>query len=412
MNEPRGAEKFEVEIVRRDWAVLGIAALPFLLIPTGIALAIIWGRPMALALTILGLTFGAASTAWVWTRNLKARHVPGTLRLEGDAIRIDDGQAIPVATIASGSICGHDGSDMVRLEREGIMPDIEVIPENEEHAHELLAELGFGASQRSFSERTMSTLYSSTASMIGAMFACLMLGVAGPFIANATGVELTNALVVLPIVPLVALLFLRSRVVVGADGVRIKWLYVDRFIPHQEITEVVDAVRGVGKNRKSWVNLTLRDGRVVRIAVAPADWDSGKANLIATRIRDAKATMEGIDSSPLSALQRGELTFADWIAKLRSGGSKGHRDAAVPEEALWRVLEDPRANPVDRSAAAVALKSSTARGAARRIGRAARSVAAPKLRIALSVIADDEPDEAVAEQLEQLEAHERQQSGA
>jgi hypothetical protein len=68
---------------------------------------------------------------------------------------------------------------------------------------------------------------------------------------------------------------------------------------------------------------------------------------------------------------------------------QGYRTGAVPPERLWRVVEDPCADRMARTGAALALAPGLDEGGRDRLRAAAASCAEPRLRIALSTAASE-----------------------
>jgi len=119
------------------------------------------------------------------------------------------------------------------------------------------------------------------------------------------------------------------------------------------------------------------------------------------RSRAAAAVREGDGDGDVGAvLARGERRADEWLASVRDrarGATEGYRVAALPEERLWSVVEDPAADPNARVAAALALRTQAVRGprvadVMQRIRVAAGATALPEVRDAFSELAD-EPDD-------------------
>jgi hypothetical protein len=119
---------------------------------------------------------------------------------------------------------------------------------------------------------------------------------------------------------------------------------------------------------------------------------------LAQRIREAMEAHRARIGPRKLALQlaRGERDKGEWITGLKKlqEGEGGYRAAAVREEDLWRIVEDPGAPEEARAAAAILLRSNE--GARPRLRIAAEAVASPRLRVALEA----EDEEAVDEALE------------
>lgn len=109
---------------------------------------------------------------------------------------------------------------------------------------------------------------------------------------------------------------------------------------------------------------------------------------------------------------RRERTGSEWLEALRglgSGASTSYRNT-MDFEKLSRLLDDPRAKPSTRAAAAIVLASSGDNTAAAKLRVAAGAMVDRRVRVALENIADEA---AIAEALESLEdaEHERGKLG-
>ena len=87
-------------------------------------------------------------------------------------------------------------------------------------------------------------------------------------------------------------------------------------------------------------------------------------------------------------LARGERPLDAWRADLVHHRHGAYRDAPLAEEALWRVVEDPRTAEDARAAAAVLLRDGRAGEEASSRLRVAAEEASPRLRVALLAAAD------------------------
>ena len=165
----------------------------------------------------------------------------------------------------------------------------------------------------------------------------------------------------------------RSSVVVGVDGV----LAPGRFVHHADIASVEHVRRHYegGEPTYNWdfplettlpsdtwvVSLRLVGGEVmcVRSAKDPPAGDPDGNDLSRT-IRDAHAAWHG-SHHEVDAISRGERTGAQWrdaLRRLGAGTTTAYRSVTMDAEALGRVLDDNRARPSTRAAAAVALAAS------------------------------------------------------
>jgi hypothetical protein len=123
-------------------------------------------------------------------------------------------------------------------------------------------------------------------------------------------------------------------------------------------------------------------------------------------MREAMDThRRGDAAGEASLLRRRGLEVSAWIRELRhlgTGASAAHRSAPVLPERLWRVVEDPSADPSARAGAAVAVALEADDEGRARLRAAARATAAPKLRVAIEAAAGGREDE-LAQALEAIE---------
>ena len=97
---------------------------------------------------------------------------------------------------------------------------------------------------------------------------------------------------------------------------------------------------------------------------------------------------------------------SDWLRTLRqlgSGATGAYRGGAVDLEQLARTLGDVHARLSHRAAAAIVLGASGDTTARKNLRLVVKSVADPRLRVALTDIAEGENDAAIAEALEALD---------
>ena len=125
-----------------------------------------------------------------------------------------------------------------------------------------------------------------------------------------------------------------SRVVVGTDGISVRWLGRSRFFAREAIATVTAYEQGFAKSRYNGIAIALKDGTTVKVpleneyAVGPA-------------LRSARALLGVAESDPNAAstmvLARGDRSHATWLANLRAigaGKGDGFRVAAVSRDEL------------------------------------------------------------------------------
>lgn len=181
-----------------------------------------------------------------------------------------------------------------------------------------------------------------------------------------------------------------TRILVGADGVLVKLAPLG-FIPYADIERVEATATGGA--------IVRRSGGVVRWAAlgitAAAIRERVEEGLAAHRTAAAHA-------DPLALVARSGRSARAWLDALRGlVNDRDYRDGAVPDEALWKIAEDPTAEPTSRAGAAVILKARGGDGARVRIEAAAKATAQPRMRVALEAVAED--DEHLERALENCE---------
>jgi hypothetical protein len=105
-------------------------------------------------------------------------------------------------------------------------------------------------------------------------------------------------------------------------------------------------------------------------------------------------------------LARRQHSGSDWLRTLRrlgSGAAGAYRGGAVDLEQLSRTLRDARAKPSHRAVAAIVLGASGDTTAPKSLRLVVETVADPRLRVALTDVAEGENDTAIAEALEALD---------
>jgi hypothetical protein len=215
------------------------------------------------------------------------------------------------------------------------------------------------------------------------------------------------AVALVALIVLFAGIVLPTRVVVGGDGILLRWLGTVRFVSWSRVTDVEPFDGGVmlslGADHDGgdeWLTLRMpedhqryhpeRDAMVERIFAA----------------HRAHAAAAGAE--PLARLLgRAGGRTRDWVREMRSlvRPVPGFRVASVPLERLWRVVEDPRADRDARTGAAIALAPALHDDDRARLRAVADGCAEPRLRVALATAAKEAsaPDDALAEALDALE---------
>lgn len=169
-----------------------------------------------------------------------------------------------------------------------------------------------------------------------------------------------------------------STLQVGADGIVVRWLGTRRYVPFTDVASV-DELKRFGTTA---LRFTLRDGRTFDVVGAAPKDDPALA-----RIREAMKVEAAVaPTSHALLLERGSRTPRAWLDHLRAlgtGAAATLRSADVDLDALWTVVDDPKAKTSLRIAAAVALAGRAEEGVVERLRVATEASASPRLRVAI-----------------------------
>lgn len=350
----------------------------------------------------------AASLRYGATRqNTFARPHERRVRVTAEGIFCDD-RFIPRATIkqgryqprppiAEGAKKRLAGSTVQLFDRWGRMVfEGEVATEAEGVA--LLRALGLDASQQRAEFRVVSPLLQSQARIVmafGGLTALLT------FALHAITPAASRLLPSL-LLPAFALSAIPAKLVVGRDGLLYHWMGWRRFIA---MADIVNA----SPEGDSSIKLEMTGGKQEIIYLHSPKQRGGVftqyRDAVLARIREAHASQRALGPTVdlTTLIAQGERTTEEWKTALAAlhEADPGYRKAAVREEDLWRVVEDPRADPDARAGAAVLLRKGLDAEGKARVRVAAAATASPKLRVALEA-ALEESDEAALEALDQV----------
>jgi hypothetical protein len=398
---------FEALSLQRNPWVMALAGLPLLLGVPAALLAAVFAAPPFGAFVIHALLIGLLTTLYAWKRNPWARRKPTTVRVDDDAVWVGE-RRYARDEISTGFVVPQGNDEVVRLERRG--PDVELVVKNARESQELLGALGLSVSDVVARFSTMSRVRHSMGLTMAAVFGTFGAGAVLSGALARVSPALSGVVMFTALLTLMTVMFLPGRIDVGADGVLVRWLNYKRFVSYADLADAMVMQVGSGKNARMVLTLMLAGGDELKVATGHPSWDFGKGQAIVRRIKDAHTAYGRREPAHAEALVRGEArSHRDWVSALRSGIDHAtHRHAALSEELLWRIIEDPSVEPLKRAAAAVSLGSRA--GAPReRLARIAEATAAPKLRIAIERAASDN-DDAVARALEELEEEEPRQT--
>jgi hypothetical protein len=405
MRDPEGGEPCRAKVVvphRNPWLFGAIA----LVSAAYVSFCAAFSGGMMLVMAV----YTSAMLLWGWwRRNWRPRRVAAIAEGSTAGLRLD-GALVPRETLRDGVLVPRHGAPLLVRIRRRARPAIELEMEDEGAARGLLRALGLDVGHAVATFRAGSRFVRYQAPLLvgfGVLMVAAMGWMGG---SSALGISpdraLHGTLAVLAVGVLALLpIAVPSTIVVGADGLVIRWLGSQRVVPFAEVVGL--ELRPVRFLDTVMLEVKQRSGRVDAIALHPRTAD---AEAVLLRLREAMALKRGEACAGVSVegLARRGRALPAWIASLRAigaGAHATHRDAAVAPESLWRVVEDAAVDGEARAAAAVALTSDLDDAGRSRLRAAARSIAAPRLRIALDAAAGAD-EAALAEALAALEEDE------
>ena len=229
--------------------------------------------------------------------------------------------------------------------------------------------------------------------VVGWLFVCLAL-------MPTLGVSFTAAFpagMVALAAALLTYMNLPGYVHLGSDGVLLDWRGKTRYVPFADVQDVAIYKEDAMGKHMIGVGLKLRTGEEVRAPIGENQFGADKrAKDLEARLRAALTSYQhNAEPDHAPALARGDRSDAQWLERLRSvgqGANANMREAPVPLEQLWRIVECASAEPTARAGAAVALRVSLDNDAKTRLRVAADCTAEPALRRVLETAAADDED--------------------
>jgi hypothetical protein len=193
---------------------------------------------------------------------------------------------------------------------------------------------------------------------------------------------------------------LQPELRIGADGISLKGgsTSATRFVRFEQLEKI--EVTSYTFNRKESIGLKVTYGGKSDVL---GDIDSvQEAEAVVKEILDTKARWEQ-ERSPvvgLATLDNAGAPVGAWIEALRSRAKNDadYRNAALGRDQLLELIENGTATAEHRVGAAVLLAAKEGGPARERIRIAAETTANPKLRVALTAIADDAVEEEAIEE--------------
>ncbi len=334
-----------------------------------------------------------------------------------EGLKLDGELVAPAWTLQSGAVLPTDGGALVVLSRGRLRGDVRLKVASVEEGRALIDALGVGTRDRALTRKIASRIFSPVGYLaavlpfLGGIPLALLASVLG---ASVETIPMAFALGLFwMLASFYTVGFVKTRLTIAADGVRIAWLGRERVIALEEIASV-EAGRGFLGSRR--VTLALRSGERVDITVAmrgsnifePFDAETESA-LIVERLRDALRVREGLEEASLEAWMDNAagLSAGAWMRDLRLHvRSQMKERGAELLQGLLQMVENANVPAAMRAAAAAARGPRHAEPARARVRAAAEGSAVPKLRVALEAAAEDR-DEDLVEAFTELSSEHR-----
>ncbi|MFO0559726.1 MAG: hypothetical protein U0269_17030 [Polyangiales bacterium] len=262
-------------------------------------------------------------------------------------------------------------------------------------AHKILHELGLDADASTASWSTLGgAMYASWgiwAQMFPFFFAFALAALAG----------LAQSLVPVPfavmsLVAFYASIFTKTNVVVGADGVLVKWLHLQRFCSFRDVEFVERLINGVRLHRKNAAPFDVTIATQQQIRNDRFNVMSTEVEALYNRINEA---MQVRDAQPDALVAsdpflRNARTAREWLdaAKKLFEPVAGLRSAVHTEESAWRVVADSAASEEARIGAAAALATNADDRGREKLRAVAENVASTRVRVAIEAAAKGDDD--------------------
>lgn len=356
--------------------------------------------------------FGAGVVAWnagmwatllAWKSNPWARTARGIVSADERGLHLDGRRLLRRERMKRAYLQPSAVGDapVIRVYGQSWLDEVEVPVPDEEKGRALLAAMRIDTSHAIVQFHCPSPILQSFVLRVasGVLFLAALRGLAslGEIVpAYFLAMALLFAMVV----------YFPMTVSVGADGLKTSWFGVGRFLAYKDIATVASDEKGV--------LLTMTSGKTERLDTA---WYGRTGSLLsrvfgvrgdvlAERIqqgRFARALDLG-DTDTATLLKPDARPIREWIGRMRAlgaGASASFRAAAIPEERLWRLLENPAIDDAARAGAAVALSAGADDEVRARLRLATEASVSPKIRVAIEAAASGDDDE-IARAVEEL----------
>ena len=378
--------------------ILGWASLAAIL--AGIALVAAFGLVgfapgvFGVHLVILGVVLRVIQGK----HNYSARRRNRGVKAGRDGVLVDGAVVIGRDRIADGffqprpvrSARGEHGSSVRLLDR-GRRVIFEAEVATEKQAVELLRSLGLDAASKRAEFRGGSPFASTNAMNFTLAMSLFASALVLTKLLALVGLRLDSLPALLFMTPLFYAAMMPSKIVIGIDGILLRWFWRKRFIPMSEITSVAN-------HGERDIEIELSSGRKETLSTTnnrrgTSAHERQHRDAVYARIIEAVNAYRQRGPTPDVALLvgRGQRSHEEWRRALESltHVDRGYRQVALRDEDLWRVVEDPRATADARAGAAVLLRRSLDEEGRARVRIAAEATASPQLRVALDAAMGD-----------------------
>lgn len=378
---------------RLEKILWGVAAA--MVVAGGLQPLLLGGPPMFFYL--LSLPLGLLSR--VSAENWRAKPREAQVRVSAEGVHVDGTPVAKPADIAHAVVqprAGKKPTVRLRNKQRTILLELEV--EDDAEGAAFLRSIGHDAAAKKATFPTISPVFATRARGVAALLALMLPMLLGAFAVARIGVTAVVITTIAAMLPF--MLSVRRRDVdVGADGLTLSW-WTKRFIRWDEI-------RSVETPSPDTMRVILASGEKIALRTPTAGYAFKEQRSLARdalhqRIQEAvSAHRARIGPRELAAQLMPRANHDTWLGDLKKlrDGEGGYRAAAVREEDLWRVVEDPGAPEEARAAAAVLLRGTD--GAKPRLRIAADAVASPRLRVALEAEEEEQAEEALKAYLRQ-----------
>jgi hypothetical protein len=399
-------ESSEVWLLRRNRLLLVAALLPLVLGPA----ALVWGaqdigdvkRAVALTVGIIAPLVGLVTSLYVIRANPLRVALPGPLSAGEDGLHFRGRRLCSLRDLRAGFVVPTWGKPpRVRLERRWPRGPIELRTRDDAEGHALLQALGLDASQV-VADFTFASRARADVRVTAVGWTLLVLFFVGiPILASAVAepamwIGLSAFVGLGLLIVWLVVMALPTRVAVGSDGVLVSWFWRRRFLRYAEVR----AVRPYGSGSEQGVGIWTGEGRVVKLPIKAQltqELNDQQTELVTQRIQQAISGHAQRRSGAAPRLpERGERPAVEWIRALKAAGSGAnadHRTAPIAPEELFRVVEDPGAEPLARVSAAVAVGGGLGAEGRARLRIAAQATASPEVRRLLTLAAEEDVEE-------------------